>query len=170
MNRRQTQAAGFTLVEMLAVILVIAILVSVVVGVAGIVIRRAAEAETKLAMEVIRTAIDVYYEVNANFPGEVTNFGSPPAGWSQRNWEACKRGGALYGALMSCEPAKQRLAALKSDAIKSVYSGNTAFVDGFGKYMDYFKTAGAGGKPLVLSAGGDGDFNTVEDNVRSDKL
>jgi len=170
MNRRQTHATGFTLVEMLAVILVIAILVAVVVGVAGIVIRRAAEAETKMTMEVIRTAIDVHYEVNSDFPGEVTNFGAPPVGWSQRNWEACKRGGALYGALMGCEPAKQRLSPLKSDAIKAVYGGNKAFIDGFGKYMDYFKTAGAGGKPLVLSAGGDGDFNTTEDNVRSDKL
>ena len=44
------------------------------------------------------------------------------------------------------------------------------FVDGFGKYMDYLRSKGLKGVPLLLSAGLDGDFDRQEDNIRSDDL
>jgi prepilin-type N-terminal cleavage/methylation domain-containing protein len=42
------------------------------------------------------------------------------------------------------------------------------FVDGYGKYMDYSSSKGAGSTPVLISAGPDGMFGT-EDDIRSDR-
>jgi hypothetical protein len=48
------------------------------------------------------------------------------------------------------------------------YEDRRAFADGYGKYMDYQQASGAGGTPLLISAGPDGKFGT-EDDIRSDR-
>ena len=65
------------------------------------------------------------------------------------------------------QATQETLAALKKDATVSV-SGNLVFADGFGKHLDYREDKGAGGMPLLVSAGPDGDFGAEADNIRSD--
>ncbi|MCK4627244.1 MAG: prepilin-type N-terminal cleavage/methylation domain-containing protein [Phycisphaerae bacterium] len=167
---------GFTLVEMLVVITIITVLVLVVVGVSRIVIGRAGEEQTRLNMEVIRQAIQSYYDAKKIYPPDETDFSDQPTSGEMgssnnpeglRNWQAYKRGKKLYGELSSVPQARAQIANLGEDAIKNI-NGNNVFVDGFDKYMEYRSDEGVGDTPVIISAGGDGDFNTEKDNLRSD--
>jgi hypothetical protein len=154
---------------MLVVIFVIAILVSIVVGVASSVFVQAGKQRTRAWMEVILTAVEACRESDPSraYPPQETDFSGRPGNWTVRDWEAYKRCLLLYQRLAANPQAQARVAALSPDAVMRVQSNNV-FVDGFGKVMDYFREGGAGGMPLLLSAGGDGDFGTQDDNVRSD--
>ncbi len=145
-------ARAFTLVEMMAVILVISIVVAVVVGVAGNAISKAAEEKTKESMAVIMTAVDAYHDAKGVWP-PVTG-GSPTA-----------RSNRLFRELKACAESKERLAAFTSDTLKG-----GKFLDGFEQVIDYHPTGGAGGTPYLESAGRDGDFDSKEDNIRSDNM
>ena len=134
------QDRGFTLVEMLIVVVIIGILVTVVVGVSRMVIARAANEKTRMYMQTIMLAIDAYHEATGNYPAE----------------------GNLYQQLIAVPAAKKRLSALPDDAVK-----DNVFVDGFEKHMYYFRTGGIGGLPVLISAGADRTFDT-EDDIRSD--
>ncbi|MDY7011682.1 MAG: type II secretion system protein [Planctomycetota bacterium] len=164
---------GFTLIEMLVVIGIIAVLVMVVVGVSQLVIDKTGKTQTKLNMEVIHQAIEAYSEVKGNYPPDEDDFSDPYPDYSDRDWRAYKRGVKLYDELSSVPQARARLANLGKDAIMNI-DGNNVFVDGFDKYMEYFSDHGAGGTPVVISAGGDGRFGTdaepeyKKDNIRSD--
>jgi prepilin-type N-terminal cleavage/methylation domain-containing protein len=164
---------AFTLVEMLVVVFVIGILVTIVVGVSKVVISRAAKDQTIVSMKVILGAVEAYHEVKGYYPGEPPDPDDPSfppvpsVGWIQRDWQAYVRGRNLYQQLDETPLAQAKLRGLGKDAILSIYN-SWVFVDGFGKYMEYYRDLGAGATPLVLSAGADGDFNTQEDNIRSD--
>lgn len=162
-----SRTKAFTLVEMLVVVFVIAILVTIVVGVAKIVIGRASSDQTAVSMKAILNAIETYREVTGDYPVEATDFtGQPTVGWTVRDWQAYVRGRLLYEDLSGRPQSQAKLAPLGNAVLQ--ISGNWVFVDGFGKYLDYFRDGGAGGTPLLLSAGADGNFDTQEDNVRSD--
>lgn len=160
---------GFTLVEMLVVISIIAVLVLIVVGVSQIVVGKTGTMQTKLNMEVIHQAIAAYGEVKGYYPPDETDFGGNPnpGAWPARDWEAYKRGLNLYKELSSVPQARAQIAHLDKDATRKI-NGNNVFVDGFDKYLEYFSDQGVGGTPVVISAGGDGRFDTEKDNVRSD--
>jgi len=152
---RNTNSGAFTLVEMLAVILVIGILVTVVVGVAGRVIARAAEERTRVYMATVMNAIAVYEEQYGTYP--ITT------GGSMQDHNA-----NLYKLLTDhCPAAKKRLGQLSRGAYVA-FSFKTYFADGFGNPLRYHVSGGAGGAPYLESAGRDGDFTTTEDNIRSD--
>jgi prepilin-type N-terminal cleavage/methylation domain-containing protein len=164
-------AGGFTLVEMLVAVFVIAILVTVMVGVSGIVVRRSGVAHTRATMKVVGRALDAYRDVAGRDPVEPASARSvPPPGWRGRDWQAYMRGKSLYASLMGVPRAQRILQSLPRDAFKSPRGGNRTFADGFGKYMDYLRSKGLKGAPLLLSAGLDGDFDRQEDNIRSDDL
>ena len=84
---------GFTLVEMLVVISIIAVLVLIVVGVSQIVIGKTGKMQTRLNMEVIRQAIEAYGEVEGYYPPDETDFGGNPnpGNWPDRDWEEIGR-------------------------------------------------------------------------------
>ena len=175
-ERRAPGRRAFTLVEMLVVVFVIAILVTIVVGVSKVVISRAAKDRTIINMKVILGAVDAYHELTGSYPSnpdwvrDPATFPvpvKPAVGWTDRDWVAYQRGKHLYGQLDAIPQAQAKLSPLGKDAILSI-SGSSVFVDGFRKYMAYFRDQGAGGTPLVVSAGADGDFGTPEDNIRSD--
>lgn len=169
-DRRTPGRKAFTLVEMLVVVFVIAILVTIVVGVSRVVISRAAKDQTIIRMKVILGAVDAFHELTGSYPsdGDPATFPpKPTVGWTDRDWEAYQRGKHLYKQLYAIPHARAKLSPLGKDAILSISEG-LVFVDGFRKYMAYFRDQGAGGTPLVVSAGADGDFGTPEDNIRSD--
>lgn len=163
-------AGGFTLVEMLVAVFVIALLVTVMVGVSGIVVRRSGVTHTRATMKVIGRALDAYREVAGHDPFEPASVRPAPPGWRARDWQAYMRGKGLYDSLMGVPRAQGILQSLPRDAFKSPRGGNRTFADGFGKYMDYLGSKGLKGAPLLLSAGLDGDFGRQEDNIRSDDL
>ena len=132
---------GFTLVEMLAVILVIGIIVAVVVGVAGNAIAKAAEAETRQTMTAVMGAVQSYYDTKGVYPGA-----------------------SLFTELRACPQSRKRLGGLDR-----VIRG-TQFIDGFEQPMKYHISGGAGGTPYLESAGRDGDFGSLDDNIRSDNM
>jgi len=152
--------SGFTLVEMLAVILVIGVLVAVVVGVAGRAIAGAAEKQTRLNMQTIMNAVDAYYKEEQRWPDPTPREGD--AGYDHK-----VQNNDLFKRLRACPGAKKRLAELSRSAYKNT-GDNTIFVDGWENPLKYHLTGGAGGGPFLESAGRDGDFSTQVDNVRSD--
>ncbi|MCK4625996.1 MAG: type II secretion system protein [Phycisphaerae bacterium] len=159
---------GFTLVEMLVVISVVAILLTIVVGVTHIVLARASAEQTRTNMLVILQAIEEYRTVKGDYPPDEAD-SVAPGGWvdGERNWDAYCRGKKLYEELVSVPQSQAFVAKLDKDAIKSIYSSDV-FVDGFEKYMEYFSDGGVGGSPVIVSAGTDSDFGTENDNIRSD--
>lgn len=166
---------GFTLVEMLIVVVIIGILVTVVVGVSKMVIARAAGEKTRTYMQTITLAINAYHEAAGDYPPEEADIPAVPEEWyprmrpeekRQRMWAAFCRNKKLYQQLIAVPSAQKRLAALPEDAVSSIY-GENIFVDGFETYMDYFRTGGIGGLPVLISAGPDRTFDT-EDDIRSD--
>ena len=163
-------AGAFTLVEMLVAVFLIAILVTVMVGVSGIVVRRSGVAHTRATMKVIGRALRAYHDVTGRDPVEPASIRPAPPGWRERDWQAYMRGKRLYDCLMGVSRTQKILRSLPRDAFKSPRSGNRTFADGFGKYMDYLGSRGTKGTPLLLSAGLDGDFDRQEDNIRSDDL
>ena len=106
---------AFTLVEMLAVILVVGILVTIVVGVAGKGIEAAATAKTKEGMVTIMNAVDAYYEENQAYPTDVDGDSA-----------------GLFTALRNCEASKLRLGALTSDTARE-----GKFYDGFEQIVNF---------------------------------
>ena len=163
MNHRARHRKAFTLVELLAVILVIGILVTIVVGVASQVIRKQAEADTKQIMEIVIKAIDVYYEEYGAYPD------LDPAQTDDK-----VRGAELYGKLWGNARCRQRLLTLPPAATVGT-GGNRYLADGFEEVLRY-RSAGLGGAPYLESCGADGDFGSdqepeaKEDNIRSDRL
>lgn len=175
MNSRH-KTSGFTLIEMLAVVFIIAILVTIIVGVAALVQRRQGVERTRTNMGVIHAAIEKFNEETGNYPEELLD-SLPPAGWpldaqSQSEWYPFNRGAHLYRQLMidpapaACR-ARLRDLTYQNDAIITMQGTRETFADGFKKYLDYRRSEGAGGTPLLLSAGADGQFNT-QDDIRSD--
>lgn len=66
--QRSCRCAGFTLVELLAVTMVMAILAGIVLGVAGYAARRADESRAKAELQVIRNALDGYRVTAGMYP------------------------------------------------------------------------------------------------------
>ncbi len=140
---------------MLVVISIIAVMVTIVVGVSQIVIARASVERTKVNMQVILQAIEAFRETSGAYP---------PADGSATPAE---RSAVLFAALSGNPAARAKLASLPSDAIKKI-DGNDCFVDGFDQPLDYSPDGGVGGTPVLISAGADDDFTTEKDNIRSD--
>lgn len=149
---------GFTLVEMMVVIFVIGIIITIVVGVAGVVAGRAIDERTKTTMEIVMSAVRAYYDAqqpNA-WPDEAAP--APP-----RDAQASGRCSYLLAQLKAEPKAVDRLLSLDSGS----YGANGCIVDGSGKSLDYFRARGAGGMPLLLSAGRDNIYDNADD-IRSD--
>lgn len=67
-NITKTPQAGFTMVELLAVIMVIGILAGMVLGIAGIATKKAASAKAKAMFGQIEMALAEYYAENKTYP------------------------------------------------------------------------------------------------------
>lgn len=147
MTGRLGKNCGFTLIEMLVVILIIGILVALVVSVSGMIIRRGYIARTRTDLEMIMKAVQIFYED--------TTPHAYPAGPNIRN---------LYQQLQTVPRAADRLRKLDP---KVSPANRRVFLDWFGFKLRYFPERGPAGSPLLISPGPDGDFGT-DDDIRSD--
>jgi len=159
---RPARPGGFTLVELLLVMFVLSVLVALVVGVGSHVIEQARITETVQTQTTLLSAIDAYRRVTGHYPDEDPN----AEGSIQRLMEVLQAAGDHSA--RGEEIRKQVTPYLQAGA-------GSLQVDAFGNTMLYFAKRGIGGKPLILSAGPDGDFGhnppdvtKQRDNIRSD--
>jgi prepilin-type N-terminal cleavage/methylation domain-containing protein len=148
---------GFTLIELLAVIVIIGILVSIGVAIGMKTLGGTAEQNTQGAQEMAVNAIMRYHELTGEFPDNnesdtLTN---------DRNTRQ------MVSDLMSNIETKKMLAGELADYIRKIDDTTYAFIDDWDNEMR-FTSNGVGGTPALISAGPDGDFDTHEDNLRSD--
>ena len=146
---RATQGAasgrGFTMVEMLAVLIILTILVAMAVNVGQHVIHKSKREKTAMAQKVVLEAIQSYHDTMASYPASSND---------------CR---SLMAALSSDKNANDYLHGLPKD----VYAGlNSNLLDLYGRAMWYRKSGGMGGVPVLISAGKDGMFG--RDDERSD--
>jgi prepilin-type N-terminal cleavage/methylation domain-containing protein len=143
-----TSRGGFTLTEMMAVMLIMTVLVLLVVGVSRKVQVTTAKSATRSYQAILKRALQAYYEDQKAYPDN----------------SYTDDGAQLFLDLKNNEASERELRALPVSAMAS-----NGFLDGFKKKMRYQKTSGIGGTPVVISAGPDKDFTTEKDNIRSDE-
>jgi prepilin-type N-terminal cleavage/methylation domain-containing protein len=141
-KRPRIRRVGFTLIEMLAVICILAILLGLVVGISRHIIERSAVNETITIQDIAMDVIMTYRDVQGALPG----------------------GNTLMQDLRSVPASNNKLANLPRDA----WTGGTGLLDGWGRVMTYNPTGGFGGTPVLISRGPNGNLND-DDDIRSDK-
>jgi len=140
---------GFTMVELLVVLLILAILLGLVVGISKYVMAEAARKQTESVQSIVIHAATRYYETTtpSDYPGSDAN--------------GCRQ---LMTTLYNHAPSKEVLRTLPNDA----WAGSgQPLKDGFGEEMQYQKAGGRGGTPVLISKGADRQINTPDD-IRSD--
>ncbi len=156
---------GFTMIEMLAVLMILTILVALAVGVGEHVIDDAKRQETMTTQRVVMEAIKAYYDNVKDYPAEEDDE-TDDCSHLMEQLDADKDGGIL----------------VKSLPTKAYSGGDSSLLDGYLLEMRYRKDKGFGGGPVLISAGKDGDFgfdalgdpssgdeDKKADNIRSDK-
>lgn len=140
-------AAGskaFTLIELLAVMMILGILMALVIGVAKYITRSSDIESTRSNMSIIMAAIREYRQDADKYPTSQAD---------------------LVAELKSVEMSRKQIDKLA----KYVWSAdNTEFLDAWGQPIVYSPTGGRAGAPGLTSPGPDGDIDTKEDNVRFD--
>ncbi len=159
-SRPPAGPSGFTLVELLLVMFVLSILVALVVGVGSYVIEQARITETVETQLTLLAAVDAYRRVTGDFPEP-----------NQTVEEGSIEG--LLTILQASGDASALGEEIRKQTLPFLQSGGSLQVDAFGNPMHYYPRRGIGGKPLVISAGPDGDFGEMDeskqrDNIRSD--
>ncbi len=155
--------SAFTLVELVVAIFIIAILVTLVVNVARYVYDEGGRRQTRAIQEIVLDAVEAYHQ--ATVPQAYPP--SDPVG-TYLLLSYLKGDSAVD----DNERARIRnatgdiLLKLPEDAV-NLGVNPPQLVDGFGRLMTYKKDQGAGGTPLLTSAGPDGKLDTADD-IRSD--
>lgn len=166
MKYTATKTQGLTLVEMLVVMVVLAILVSLVVGISSYVTGRANREATVMTQSVLMMAIEEYRDITGSPPSVAYDEDDPPIHRSKILFELLTDE-ATNPQLKKVVEIVRRLPA-KAIAEDTEDSNRRYFADGWGRPMDYRTNQGIGGVPVLISAGPDGDHDEKADNVRSD--
>ena len=141
-NLSSLRAGGFTLTELLVVVLILAIGIALIVGVATTVQETARSEETKNIQRVALAGLKAYYE-----SGEKAY---PPGNGGADSSEA------LLMRLQNVAQGRKELRRLPKHAIAEDSSGRRRLVDGFGNPMLYYQSGGMDGKtPRLISQGPD---------------
>ena len=138
-----SQSSGFTLVELLAVMLILAILMTLVIGASKLIFTDVYVDETKAHMKIIMAAITQYRDAMGTYPNSQAN---------------------LVGNLSSVPKSRLLIGKLGENAWNP--SNKNEFLDAWGNPIHYSPSGGLAGTPGLTSAGPDGDIDTEEDNVR----
>ena len=155
--------SGFTMIELLVVIVVLAILIGLAVSVGKYVTDKARIDETRATQTLVMTAVEMYHDVRRIYPQ------NRPADTTSK-----LRNANLLDQLKSDKGSLAKLNALPSDAVDTA---NSWILDGFGRPFDYSPDGGLGGRPVLISPGPDGKLSTDaggkpeydKDNIRSDQ-
>lgn len=145
--------AGFTIIEMMVVLFILAILVALVVGVGKYVRDEAARKETASTQALLMAAIQAYHDIRGVYPSE-------PA--DDNNTD--NRNKNLVLQLRAIEASRSKFDNLPAKARTTDF-----VVDAYSKTLDYRANMGLGGAPVIISAGPDQDFAKDSDNIRSDR-
>jgi len=195
--RRRGRQAGFTLTEMMAVILILMILIALVVGVSMYVQTEATKQETRVIQTILLQAIDKYYQSTGHWPSDAgSNLAKPTNGvasyWPAAYWNAHRRSNHLFAQLQGNEGARASLVNLPRKAIDAGWfckkggcvnhydspkcyrhTGSSAKWHKYRRFVDGFgypiDYTLPGGVPLLTSPGPYADFDTKSDNIRSDE-
>jgi type II secretory pathway pseudopilin PulG len=181
---------GFSTVEILTVIAILAILLSVVMGVSKKMKRQANEQLTASMIEVIVTALEQYYAFWSAFPFEANEdydedqllidlIATLDSGVHEDEYASSE---VLYYNLSRTPDCKRIIDSISDTLISNrdvngtvlliqIPTGGTAtdlirFVDPWGKAIRYMYADGDS-FPVIESAGADGEFITTGDNVTS---
>ena len=139
----RNRPTGFTLVEILAVVFILAILAAILVWTLKPRSDDVYVKETKNTMNIAMTAITEYYQVRKDYPAE---------------------GGGWVNQLLTVPKSR----ALISKFDENVWSAadSNEIKDAWGHPIEYSRSGGLAGAPGLISGGPDGDTATEEDNVR----
>ncbi len=157
---------GFTMVELLVVLLILSTLAAMVIGVGHLLAQKQDRVLTQSNQKIILAAISKYAdrrggEVPANpaDPGAGTYVDvavSRPTGFTDSKWEVFARSSLLYLKLEGDAECMRIIDQLpRGTVVRGVLGEPAAFVDAYGNYMDYLEN-GAFGGPLLISGGPDG--------------
>lgn len=137
---------GFTLVEMLVVLIILAVGTALMVGVAEDVRRHSRNETTRNVQAILVRALMAYKSSYGDYPP-----GDGDAGSSA----------VLLGCLQNCPRTQSELARLPKQTIRYDAKGRQMIVDGFGREMHYSRFGGLAAKnPLLYSTGQDPDDPT----------
>jgi prepilin-type N-terminal cleavage/methylation domain-containing protein len=147
--------SGMSLIEMLIVVGIIAILATMVIGVASRIDNRAKEKGTESLFTLLDSALQEYHEFTGRFPKQPETDSA----------NAMIHSEYLYSELSSVPGARKILTKLNNSAVKNRYrtSETTAeLYDPWGTVLDYRHIPGEN-FPLLVSAGSDKTFGTADD-------
>lgn len=150
---------GFTLVEILVVVALIAILATLVVGVAGRIDAQTKEKALESTFMLLDSALQEYRQFTDKFPEQPENNPANAAAHSE----------LLYYELNSVPDSRSVLEKIDNSSIKNKYGasgtpvGTSAEIyDPWGTVLDYRYSAGEN-FPVMVSAGPDKMFGTTDD-------
>ena len=178
--RRKRKIGAFTLIEIIVVLAIIALLVTLTVGMSKYLSTRSATQKTQGIQIVFMHALDAFIEESGQEDNAVwfepssdnlktlsTPFKSDDPddpNYYKPDYVGIKK---IIELLLDTSVAVDKLRSLPEGALK----GDTAdkvIIDGFDQAMAYDHNGGLGGRPVLISAGPDRKFRT-DDDIRSDK-
>jgi general secretion pathway protein G len=136
-ERKKKAEAGFSLIELLTVLVIIMILVGIIVGAAKYAQQKAAISSTQSEIAAISTALESYHNDNGAYPLTGTN---RPADTTQLTYTNAQ---VLYSALAGGPGYPKTYLTFKANQIRFVSATQTNIVDSFGNVLSYYCYPGA---------------------------
>jgi general secretion pathway protein G len=156
-GRRQKAKSGFTLIEILVVLVIIMILAGIIVGAAKYAQVRAARSRTQAEIATMETALESYKSDNGVYPRSTTT-----------RSDAVNNGIDLYAALVAGPNNPKTYFTFKPNQIRFISVTQTNIIDPFGSPYNYYCNPGAvdqknGATFDLWSYGPDGQNGTSDD-------
>ena len=143
---------GFSLIEAIVTIAVIAVLATLVLGLSKRVETQAKERLTSSTIEVLMTAVGMYYDLTGEYPDKVND----PATSDPLDINN------LFKQLNRVPDSRRIAGAIDESQISPAQE----YLDAWEKPLDYSYMSGDD-FPVIFSAGADGDESTGADNITS---
>jgi prepilin-type N-terminal cleavage/methylation domain-containing protein len=171
-RRNLGPGGGFTIIEMLAVIVILAILVTLGVRIGAYVRDEGKRKTTRAAQSIVMNAISKFHEMYDKYP---TDSGGETGLLTILKGDTTD---ALFTQTFGRAPNAGEVDALnlriKSDItpklgdLPKATLTNSDFLDGWLHPMQYSATGGPGGTPVLISRGANDNFGTADDIRSSD--